>query len=187
MIIISFLSVAGFTIYCLIGIFYLFQNYRSIKNIFFFLFCLSFALWSLSKAFLAVTAEPSSVIIWQKIGYTGALTYDVFILLFFIHLTGLSDKMKKSVLFYMGIWILPLVFLFSELFFHNIQKDFPFGFWYIGLHVLGNGYNFISIIFILVWINHKTETGKEARYPDNHFRFNNYYSDSSQRFYTGDA
>ncbi|MBN1646579.1 MAG: hypothetical protein JW874_00980 [Spirochaetales bacterium] len=151
MIVIAFLSIGSFTVYCLIGTMCLFQDRKSRIHRLFFLFCLSYALWSLSKAVLALDISAALRVFWQKTGYISSLTYEVFTLQFFLLLTGYIKKIHRPRAVLYGLWTLPAVFFVAELFFHAIQKDFPGGFWYIGMHVFANSYNFISLALVTWW------------------------------------
>jgi DNA-binding CsgD family transcriptional regulator len=114
----------------------------------FFYFCVSFALWSFCYIVIASSSSTSTVIFWQKAAYAGALTYEVFILRFFLDFTGVIERIQHRKLFAVMLWIVPALFLHENFLNNTIAHDFPDGFWYIGLHVLAGAYNFTSLALL---------------------------------------
>lgn len=152
MVVISFLSAVSFSTYIFLGLRYFFLDKNSPANRNFLYFCLSFALWSMSYVFIAAIEDPGIHDLWVRIGYIGALSYEVSILRFFLMHTGIYRKIRCPRLFTLLIWIVPLVFIYMNLVHNAVQRDFPTGFWYVGLHVFANIYNVSSIGVILFWV-----------------------------------
>ena len=151
MLIFSSVSLFSFTIYILLGIYIFYIKPYSSLNRNFFYFCMCFAVWSLTTFCRAYNSCLDNNIIVIKIQYTAAVIYSVFILRFFILLTGIPlSGVKKKTLFIL-IWIVPSVFLYQNFRYNSIFSSFPAGGWYIGLHLLANINNLTSIILLLVW------------------------------------
>lgn len=149
---ISSLSAAACVTYLYFGFYFFAQRPKSAKHRYFFLFNLSFALWSFSYAIVAGSGDPDTQMLWRKIGYVGALSYEVFMLEFFLRHTGLIRRVKRPVPLSLLLWAVPLIWIYMNLAHNAIHEDFPAGFWYIGLHLIADGYNLISIALIWLWI-----------------------------------
>lgn len=149
---ISSLSAAACVTYLYFGLYFFAQRPGSAKHRYFLLFNLSFALWSLSYAVIAGSGDVDTQMLWRKIGYIGALSYEVFMLEFFLRHTGFISRIKRPAFLSLLLWVMPLIWIYMNLAHNAIHEGFPTGFWYIGLHLIADGYNLIAITLILLWI-----------------------------------
>ncbi len=145
---IAMLSTIAFTSYCYLGLYVFFLDPKDSQKRNFLYFCLCFAFWSFCYIIIASSSSTPAVIFWQKAAYAGALTYEVFILRFFLDFTGTIENIPCKKLFAGMLWILPALFLYENFYNNAVVNDFPDGFWYIGLHVLANTYNFIGLVLL---------------------------------------
>jgi hypothetical protein len=147
----SIISCFSFTIYLILGLFILKIKSDSPLHRNFFYFCMCFAVWAFTAFYLSYNSNNVNNIFFIKLEYAAALIYEVFILRFIVYLTNSFKSSLKRQVGFASLWIVPSVFLYQNFIYNNIYNSFPHGFWYLGLHILSNFYNFISIILLIFW------------------------------------
>ncbi len=151
MLIFSSVSLFSFTVYILLGIYVLCIKPSSSLYRNFFYFCLCFTVWAFAAFYRSYDRGFNSSITAIKIQYAAALMYSVFILRFFILLTGIPASGRKRNIIFVLLWVIPAVFMYQNLRYNRIFSSFPGGWWYAGLHLFANLYNLSSVILLLVW------------------------------------
>jgi PAS domain S-box-containing protein len=141
----------AFITYVYFGFYTFFLDRKSKINVFFFIVCLIYALWSFS--FIIINSPVLSIderTVWLKIGYTAASLYEPVLIIFALHYAGIYGRIKWKPLFIIGIWIIPLVYLYQNWAHNAIVKDIPLGFWHYSMHIYNNVYNLIAIVIVII-------------------------------------
>lgn len=144
------LSTIAFTVYCCLGIYVLGRDRESPQHRNFFYFCMCFALWSFGYIMIGVSTGNRAGDLWQRVAYMGALSYEVFVLRFFLLFTGVVKNFNTRKGLSAALWVVPAVFMYMNCAHNAVTEGFPDGFWYVGIHVFANSYNMASILLIVI-------------------------------------
>ncbi|MBN1523019.1 MAG: hypothetical protein JW904_00940 [Spirochaetales bacterium] len=145
------LNSIAFSTYLYFGFYIFFLDKKNKTNFLFFIVCMIYSVWSFSFIFINMPAlAESEKLIWLKIGYTAAYSYNPVVLVFALHFSGFFKRIRLKWLFLAGLAVVPGIYLFMHLIHNAIIRDMPFGFWFISSHIYANLYNCASIIIVII-------------------------------------
>jgi DNA-binding CsgD family transcriptional regulator len=124
---------------------------KSKANLFFFLTCMIFSLWSFSYIFINIPdISPADEALWRQIGYTAAVTYEPAIMLMALHFTGYIRRIKNRPVFILLIIIISVFLLYKNWAENAIAANLATGIWHLALHIYAFIYNATTIILFII-------------------------------------
>jgi hypothetical protein len=112
--------------------------------------CILSAIWSFCYMMYYHSSNAYMKDIWQRLTFFGNLVI-IYMLWFFTKYTGIIKNKKIELLFFIAIWVLPLVSIYKSSSENAIARDFPFGFWFLFMEIQFTIYNLTAIIFLFVY------------------------------------
>lgn len=109
----SFLSLILFLVYLQAGLYVLIKSPRSRLNLFFFLLCMCFSIWSFGYIFVYSAIDAETVLYWDKFASIGYILFPAFMLAFNMHLCHCSKHPGIPKTLFL-IMIMPALFLIAS-------------------------------------------------------------------------
>ncbi len=121
--ILTYLTAAASVIYLGMGFYVWFVDKKSPVNRVFLFTCLSFFIWSFAYGFFYLAPDKADAWFWYRISSLGWISFSSLILHFFLLMTN-RNKMLRSPLLYLWLYLLPLLFIYRSFTGVLISVDF---------------------------------------------------------------
>ncbi len=138
--------------YLYFGIYIFLVKPSSSLNRTFLYFCICFAQWNLTIAFLFADPSPEFKDLLLRFEHVGSVIYVMFVFIFFMKYTNYESRIPHRKVLYLLLWLIPAVLVYQSLVHNAISLSSPNGFWFIFRELYSNlALHIVSMLVIIHW------------------------------------